>query len=258
MANPFDTHTHLDFSQFDADRDQVLKESLSLLSGFIAVGTDPETSESAIKLARSSRRIGASVGIHPTSASEAGLDAVQKLNQMAQDEDVVAIGECGFDFHREPYSEDQQRLVFTRQIDLALELNLPLIIHLRDAYSLGWKTLHKNYISEIDRQPGVIHSFAGDLQTANKFLDDGWLLGINNMITYPENQGLRGVVRETTLDQLVLETDCPFLPPQSDRGGRCEPKNVADVAEKIAEVKKMDQNEVINKTTQNAKHLFDL
>lgn len=258
MTKPFDTHTHLDFDHFDADRDSVLRESLDLLAGFIAVGTNIDTSTGAIKLAKNSKDIAASVGVHPNSASEVGLGDVQKLSELAEGPDVSAIGECGFDFHREPYDKDQQRLVFTQQIDMALELELPLIIHLRDAYSLGWKTLHKNYISENPEKPGVIHSFAGDIKEAKKFLDDGWLLGINNMVTYPENKGLRGVVREVPLDSLVLETDCPFLPPQDNRGQRCEPKNVIDVSRKIAEVKKIDESEVVNRTTENAKELFGL
>jgi TatD DNase family protein len=258
MPGPIDTHTHLDFAQYDEDRATVISQSLELLSGLVAIGVDLPTSRAAVALADSHDHIRAAVGIHPHEADKVSADDLTALAEIAGQPNVVAIGECGLDYYRDLSTPANQDKLFAFQIDLALRLGLPLVIHQRDAYEEGHETLHQRYIANAPKEPGVIHSFGGDIVMAKKFLEDGWTLGINATLTYPKNDSLREVVANTPLEKIVLETDCPFLPPQDLRGSRNEPKSVLVIAELVAELKNVPVDTVVEITNHNAKRIFKL
>lgn len=256
---PIDTHTHLDFSQFDKDREALIKECLEKLSGLVAVGTDLAGSRRSIDLASAYERIVATVGIHPHEADKVDDQMLVELGQLATKPKVVAIGECGLDYYRH-YSEiENQKKLFLYQMELALELGLPLVVHLREAYDDGWEMLHRHYISHLaGRLPGVLHSFGSTPADAKRFLDDGWVLGINATLTYPKNEDLAEVVRETPLERLALETDCPYLPPQTRRGERNDPTSVLEIANHIAFLRQQPLEEIISVTNQTAQRMFKL
>lgn len=254
-----DTHTHLNFSQFHPDLEETIDRAWQHgLVAMVNIGTDLTTSQESVNLATRYAKIYAAVGLHPHDA-DAWESQIDGLRQLARQPKVVAIGEIGLDYFRNLSAPDRQIAAFRAQLDLALQLGKPVVLHCRDAYTEMLALLTNEYIPKLSgRVPGVIHSFAAGPAYAQQFLKMGFYLGLNNMVGYPTNISLQEAVKIIPLDRMILETDCPFLPPWPMKGKRCEPSFVIDVARKIAELKGVSVAQVEDATTRNAQDLFSL
>ena len=255
-----DTHCHLNFSQFHHDLEKVINESYNAgLIKLINVGTDLKASKESINLASRYKDIFASVGIHPHHAKTFDSDTLIQLKLMAKDCKVVAIGEIGLDYFRSLSAKECQKEVFAKQLNLAVKLEKPIIIHCRDAYRDIIDLLDKEYLPHLKEQsPGVIHSFSAGPNYLREFLKRGFYIGFNGMITYSGNDKLLESLKLTPKDKILIETDAPFLPPQNYRGNRNEPKLIIEIAKVIAQNKECSLNEVAEFTTANAFNLFNL
>lgn len=245
----FDTHAHLNFKNYDKDRDELIKNTLKEGVGMINVGADLKSSKKALEIAKNYDNVYAAVGIHPSHAKdEINID---KLRELGEEKNVVAIGEIGLDYYRNPTEEEKknQKLVLEKQIELAKSLDLPLILHCRKAHSDMLSLLENKSIK------GVVHCFSGDWETAQKYLDLGLYLGFNGIIY--KNPFSKNVLKEISLSKALVETDCPFLnPPEVE--GRNEPINTRYIIKEIANIKNINEEEVGKQTTKNAKQLFNL
>ena len=242
-----DTHAHLQVDAYDHDRNEVISRTLAANIACINVGTSFATSKSAVELAAKHDGFYAAIGLHPTDVDEE-FDS-QQYRDLAKSKKVVAIGEIGLDYFREPYNKEKQKDIFLRQIALAKELNLPVIIHCRKAHDEMLEMLKGQGLR------GVIHCFTGTLQQAQKYVELGFYLGMNGiMFKFP----LEEVIKNIGLEHMLLETDCPYLTPPMAPGKRNEPIFMKYTIEKIAELKKVSVQEVADKTTTNAKKLFGI
>jgi TatD DNase family protein len=250
-----DTHAHIDGRDFLPDFDEMLIRAREAgLSRIITVGTDLESSRLAVKLAEQHDQIYCAVGIHPHDAvrvSEKCYDVVRDLATGSRK--VVAIGEIGLDFYRDRSPRDDQERVFRRFIRLARELSLPVIIHDRDAHNRIMAIIREEKAAEAG---GVLHCFSGDLRMARECEEMGFYLSVPGTVTYPNNEQLREVVRGIRIERLLLESDCPYLPPLPHRGKRNEPSYVRITAEKVAEIKGLSLDDVGRITSLNAGKLF--
>ncbi|MEK7198269.1 MAG: TatD family hydrolase [Patescibacteria group bacterium] len=265
----FDSHSHLYLFNFDNDREEIIKKlRLPAQAGdfsikTINVGTDFEESKKAIKLSNQNPDVlWASVGLHPNDNLEEVFD-IDKYRELAKNDCVVAIGECGLDYYRSPSKEEiaRQKEIFEKQIELAKELNKPLVLHCRpsigtqDAYEDVINILNTKY-QILNTNGGVVHFFSGSKETAKKFMDLGFYISFAGPITFaPE---YREVVEFVPLDKILIETDAPFASPRPHRGKRNEPAFVEFVARKIGEWKGLDFDKVATQTHNNAKALFKI
>ncbi|MCA9388140.1 TatD family hydrolase [Candidatus Berkelbacteria bacterium] len=264
-----DTHTHLNDQNFSLPIEQTIKNAQANgVEKIIVPGVDLESSHRAITLAEKYEQIYAAIGIHPHDVlmTDHDLDqAIIDIRKLAQGSDrVVAIGEVGIDYHHHDSAGTGavQREAFVRQLLLAIELDLPAIVHGRKAYDevVG-------VIKDFPGSRGVVHSFEADYEVAKKILDAGWLISLTALITYDGYNWLREVVAKLPLDRLMVETDSPYLPPKivktndshlGSRGRTNEPANVKLVAEQLATIKKISVEEVAETTTQTAQAFFKL
>jgi len=250
-----DSHAHLDFSQFDDDREAVVQRARAAgLSAIINVGTDLDSSERSVELAARYPMVSASVGIHPHDARTLSPDALKRLAGLAAGEKVVAIGEIGLDFYRDLSPRDLQQDAFRRQIRLAVELDMPLIIHDRDAHE---ETLRILRDEEAHRVGGVLHCFSGDLDMAWEGIAMGFTIAFGGSITYGGKKK-QEIAHRLPLDRILIETDCPFLTPVPHRGRRNEPAYVRHVADRLARLREVEFEEVAQVTSENARRLFGL
>lgn len=253
-----DTHAHLYWDSYQEDLDQVLQRCQEKNVGLIInIGTDLKTSQQAIDLSSDQIKMYATVGIHPHDGS---ADLVQSVDQITKQLEemvkqnpskVVAIGECGLDFSQGTDDKDIQLQLYKAQVELAKKLNLPVVIHCRDA----WADI---FIPELEGAKGVFHTFSGNSEDAKKALDLGFYLSFSCTITYPKNEELRKILKEVPSDNIVTETDCPFLPPQPIRGQRNEPMYVEEAIKVIAQVKELDQQILEDQLLSNCKELFGI
>ncbi|MCX6789680.1 MAG: TatD family hydrolase [Candidatus Gribaldobacteria bacterium] len=247
-----DTHSHLDDEQYNNDREEVIKRAIDDgIEKIINVSFDLVSAKRAVDLAQKYEHIFVAVGCHPTTQEESGY--VFNKNDflaMAQQPKVVAIGECGLEL-KNPEDLVNQQEIFEAQIDLAKELDLPLIVHCRDAHKEVIEILAK-----AGQTRGVIHCFSGSWQTAQKYLEMGFYLSFNGIITYASDYDK--VVKNMPLDRLLLETDCPYLSPAPFRGQRNEPAYVKHAAQRVAEIRGEAIEKIAQVTTQNARDLFVL
>ncbi len=259
-----ETHAHLDFWQYNDDRDTVIERAVnSGVDTIINVASNLQGSFSSSELAEKYERIYATCGIHPHDAKDANDDAIAKLKRLALSRDkVIAVGEVGLDFYRNLSHKDDQIGAFTRFAKLSEELKLPLILHCReeaqgkrDAAELMFKIMEDNLTAPFT---GVMHCFSGDDQLLDKCLCSGLYVSYTCNITYKNAGHLREVVKKTPLDRLLLETDSPFLSPQEKRGQRNEPSNLKYLVKQIAEIYDIEEKEVESRTTENAKRLFSI
>jgi TatD DNase family protein len=228
------------------------------VSTIINVGTSLIESENCVTLAREYSSLYATVGIHPNDCTPTWRnDFAHIKNLVAQKEEnkIVGIGECGIDRHYPGYDLQRQNDAFRAHIDLALEHNLGLVVHSRDAYDETLRTLEE-YKGDIKK--GTMHCFSYDQDFADEAIAMGFFIGIDAPITYPKNELLRNIVKSLDLRHIVLETDAPFLPPQEFRGKQNHPQYLAIVAECIAQLKNETVESVAQQTTKNAKQLFGL
>lgn len=256
--NLIDIHAHINFPQFEGDREEVFKRAKEAGVKMINVGTDLVTSREVVALAEKyPGDMWATVGVHPaddhTSASRVAAAEWDELEELAKHKQVVAIGECGLDyFHVKDVGErKKQAEIFEQQINLAQKVGKPLMIHCRDAYDDLLAVLQN-----FPKVTGNVHFFAGDWVTAKKFLDIGFSLSFTGAITFASNYD--EVIKNMPLESLMIETDCPFVAPAVRRGGRNEPAYVIEVAKKVAELKGLPLEEVARATTTNARLRFGL
>jgi len=248
-----DTHAHLDSADYSEDRAVVIARTFAEKIGVITVGVDLESSKAALKLAQHHRFIWAGVGIHPHEAKTFDAQVAKQLRKLSADPKVVAIGEIGLDYYRDLSPRSTQRDVFVKQIELANDLDLPVIIHNRESTKDMLAILRKHR-----PKSGVIHSFLGDIDLAGEFMDLGLYLGIGGPLTFKKNDILRDAVSQIPLDRILLETDSPYLTPVPYRGKRNEPLYTRYVAEEIAGLKDIPSEEVTKASTQDAYLLFSL
>ena len=251
----FDTHAHYDDEAFDADRDALLSAMPENGVGLIVnPGCDLKTSQTAVSLAHRYGHVYAAVGIHPENCGDFVPAHIDALRTLAAEEKVVAIGEIGLDYYwaENPPREFQQQ-VFRAQLELALALDLPVIVHDRDAHG---DTLA--IVSEYPALRGVFHCFSGSPEMAEALLKRGWYLGFDGPITYKNARRAPEVAAVTPLDRMVIETDSPYLTPVPHRGKRNDSTHVRQVAEKLAEWKNIRPDELEQITWENGKRLFGI
>jgi len=250
-----DTHCHLDFPEYDDDRDEVINSALNGgISRMINIGIDSQTSIAALGLADKYASIYATVGYHPHSAREFNHQTQNELERLAQHPKVVAIGEIGLDYYRNYSPREDQINAFRRQIRLAAALELPIVVHIRNAMEEGLKILEKEKAS---RYGGVLHCFPGTYEDSLRAKDMDFLVSFGGTITF-KNSRAAEVAKEVPTKQIILETDAPFLTPVPFRGKRNSPLYVQYVYRKLAEMKNMDPLDLEKKIDKNAFMLFNL
>lgn len=254
-----DTHAHLNFGVFEKDADEVIKRALDAGILMINVGSDFTTSRKAVTLAEKySSGVYAAVGLHPNDF-EKGFD-YEAFKKLAVNLKVVAIGETGLDYYRIGDSElatrDKQKELFKKHIELALELKKPLIIHCRQAHDDLADILKFYFFNFKSGLNGVIHSFSGNREQAEIYQGLGFKIAFNGIITFSRDYD--EIISRTPLEDILIETDCPYLTPVPYRGKRNEPAYVVEVAKKIAEIKRISLEDVSKQTTKNAKELFGI
>jgi TatD DNase family protein len=253
----FDTHAHLHFPDYAEDLDAVLDRAHAAgVRGMVTIGTDRETNHAVVELARRLPDVWATVGIHPHDAGEAVDDDFVEMERLARSEPkVVGVGEMGLDFFRNLSPPEDQRQVFRRQIHIARGVGRPLVIHCRDAHDETLAILAEERAGEIG---GVMHCFSGDVEIARRCLDMGLFISLAGPVTYKNARGLPEVARFVPEDRLVVETDCPYLPPTPHRGKRNEPAYVALTAAFVAELRDTDPEALGDTLTANAAKLFGI
>ncbi|HPQ44141.1 MAG TPA: TatD family hydrolase [Syntrophales bacterium] len=250
-----DSHAHLELSEFDDDREEVIQRAKENgVEYIVTVGINPEDSRQAVAIAEHYDNVYAAVGVHPHDTEGVDAAAYDSLIKLSASEKVVAYGEIGLDFFKNYSPRDIQIKAFGEQLELAGELGLPIIIHDREAHReivemlKGWN----------GQTGGVIHCFSGDYDMARKCLDMGFYISIPGTITYRKSETLRDVARRVPMDRILVETDCPFLSPEPKRGKRNEPANVVYTARRIAEIKGLPFGDVAKITSENASNVFGL
>ena len=285
MVNLVETHAHLDYPDFAADFDDMLRRASEAgVARIITIGTSIESSRRAVELAEKYPNIFAVVGVHPTYAEEAEEDVVTPLRELAKNTRVVAIGETGLDYHRLPSAEvakekqvqvfakalqtsteeqieadihdgaykSKQASLFEQQLDLAVELGLNVVIHQRDAWD-DTLAIMQPYAGKVR---GVFHCFGGSLEQANEVIELGHLVSFTGIVTFKNGAAVRDVAAQLPLFKFMVETDCPYLAPVPFRGKRCEPAHTRIVAETIAVARGISLEDVAEMTTQTAEEFF--
>lgn len=253
-----DTHCHLDLDRFEADREEVIARAReATVSRLIIPGIDLDNCREALKLAAQHDGIFVAVGVHPNSTADWHNRWTGTLRDLARQPKVVAIGEIGLDYYWDESPRLTQHRALSAQLELAAQLNLPVIIHNRDASDDLVHLLVESPVAGRERA-GVMHSFSADWGTAQAALNMGFYLGFSGPVTYKNSTELRDIVARAPLDRILIETDAPFQAPQQHRGRRNEPAYVALVAEAIAAIRGMEVAELARHTTENAERLFGI
>jgi TatD DNase family protein len=246
----FDTHAHLHFPEFDEDREALLARAREAgVRRMLTIGTEPESSRAAAALAAREADVWATVGIHPHDAAGAGPESLDAIEALAAAPRVVAVGEIGLDYFRNLSPREDQQRVFRAQLGLARRAGKPVVIHCRDAHDDVLRILAEERVAE---RRGIMHCFSGDVEVARRCLDLGLLISLAGPVTYPNARALPAVARFVPADRLVVETDCPFLPPQGHRGQRNEPAYLSITAARVAELRGEPVEEVAARMTANA------
>jgi len=252
----FDTHAHLHFPEFAGDLGAVLARARAAgVRRMVTIGTDVATSRAAVALAAREPDVWAAVGIHPHEAISADDTALVEIERLASDARVVAIGETGLDFFRDLAPREAQARAFRAQLALARRTGKPVLVHCRDAHE---ETLSLLAAEGARERGGIMHCFSGDLGIARRCLDLGLLISLAGPVTYPKPGALPEVARMIPSDRLVVETDCPYLPPQPYRGKRNEPAYVAITAARVAELRGEPLPDLAARMSENARALFRL
>ena len=250
-----DSHAHLEMREFESDRHDVISRAVDGgLDYIVTVGTTLADCRKALRLAHQYDKVYAAIGIHPHEVKEIDARTYGQLKIMAEDEKVVAWGEIGLDFFRNHSPRDVQKQCFREQLRLAAEMELPVIIHDRDAHAEMLAILQDCQ----GTQGGVIHCFSGDVAMAQTCLEMGFYISIAGPVTYAKSDKLQTVVRQIPLERLLIETDAPYLAPVPNRGKRNEPFYVIQTARQIAALKNLSLEEVGRVTSENARALFHL
>ena len=248
----FDTHAHMDDSAFDADREALLaslpEKGIGLLMN---PGCSLASSRNAVALAESYDYIYAAVGSHPDAAREVGPEVIAEYRALCKLSRVKAIGEIGLDYHYEDVPRDIQQAAFRSQMALAAELDLPVIVHEREAHEDGMKI-----VEEFPGVTGVFHCYSGSLDMAKWLIARGWYIGFTGVLTFKNARKALEVAGNIPLDRIVLETDCPYMSPEPFRGKRNDPGKLFRMAERLAELRGMTAEEVQERTFGNGRRLY--
>ncbi len=250
-----DTHTHLDFESFDDDRDAVIQRAIeNEIDCIITIGTNLETSNKSVRIAANYAPIYAAVGVHPSDCAAAKPEDYTAIKILAAHEKVVAIGEIGLDYYRMYSDKPTQIAAFKKQIALAREVKLPIIVHNREAHKDMLEILVGEKAGEVG---GVMHSFSGTREYLDNVLKKtNFFISFTGGVTFKNSRGVEELVAATPLERLLLETDSPFITPAPHRGKRNEPAFVVHTARKIAEIKGITVQELAEATSENAHQMF--
>lgn len=250
----FDTHAHYDSSKFSDDRDEVIRSAYqSGVSLIVDPGDTLERSRNTVALANQYDFIYAAVGVHPEEYETWTDDTVAHLRELAGNSKVVAIGEIGLDYYWDKEHKELQKQMFRAQIELALELDLPIIVHDREAHGDCF-----SIVCDYPQLRGVFHCYSGSADMAKELIKRGWYLGFDGPITYKNNQKAMEVLAVTPLDRIVLETDSPYLSPVPNRGKRNDSRNLPYIAAVVAREKGISVEEVAAITFENGKKLYGI
>lgn len=249
--NIFDSHAHYDDEQFDIDRNELLVSFKEKgISGVVCCGVNIETSEFAVELSHKYDFIYSAVGFHPLDNNEYHDGDLEKIRQLAQDKKCVAIGEIGLDYHYEKESRENQLILLEKQIELAKELDLPVIIHDRESHEDTMNILKKY------KPKGVVHCFSGSVEMAKEVVKLGMYIGLGGAVTFKNAVKPCEVAKFVPDDKLLIETDAPYMTPVPFRGKRCTSLHIPYTAEKIAELRGVTAQEILDLTDKNARKLF--
>lgn len=254
-----DSHAHLEFPQFDEDRDAMLARARSAgVNTILAIGsgTGPQRLDAAIGFADAHDWIYATIGIHPHEAKLATEDHFTALSELAQHTRVIAWGEIGLDYHYDHSPRDVQHAVFRRQLKMAAAARKPIVIHCREAWDDCLRILREDW--QATHLGGILHCFTGTRHEAEQGIEMGFVVSFAGNSTYPKAQDLRDVCKALPLDKILIETDSPFLAPQGHRGKRNEPALVAEVARTLATVRNLSADEFAAATAANFRNFFGL
>ena len=265
-----DTHCHLNFENFQPDREEIMDRARQAgLSHLLNPGVDLKSSRSAIRLAETFPEVYAAVGVHPNDSQSWEESTLGDLRDLSRQPKVVAIGEIGLDYFRDRAPRDVQRRVFREQLELAAEVHLPVILHLRNGNTqdrsatldlLGilveWCSELIASQSDLAERPGVFHAYSGNLDEARPAMDLNFRIGVAGPVTFHKAETLKEVVARLPIEGLLIETDAPFLTPHPHRNERNEPSYISLVAQEIGRIRGLPFEEVAGSTSSNAKHLF--
>lgn len=247
----FDSHAHYDDSAFDNDRDDLIHRLFnSDICGIINVGCNISTSSASMELASKYPLIWAAVGVHPQEADSVPPDYIDVLASFLKEKKVVAVGEIGLDYHYDEPSKEAQKIKFEKQVKLAKTFDVPVIIHDRDAHADTLEILKKY------RPKGVVHCFSGGVDMAIEVVNLGMYVGLGGVVTFKNANKPVLVAKSVPLDRILLETDCPYLAPEPNRGSRCDSSMIKFTAEKIALERDMSVDELLKCAKENALRLF--
>jgi TatD DNase family protein len=250
-----DTHSHVHFPEFREELDEVLERAAAAdVAKLIAVGCNETDSAEAIAVARSYEHVWASVGLHPHDADH-GFEALEEVGRLARLDKVIAIGECGLDSFRSETSSDDQERALRYQIELGLELELPMIFHVREAFPDFFKILDEYQGAGVR---GLVHCFTAGVPELEGSLDRGLLIALNGIMTFTKDHKQLDAAKHVPLNRLVLETDSPFLAPVPQRGKRNEPANIVFTAQFLAQLRGEALEDLQHATTENAQNLFNI
>ena len=249
----FDTHAHMDDHAFDADREELLAGFLAQGVGLVMnPGCSAESSRNVDKLTAQYEYLYGAVGSHPDAADEVNEALLEEYRMLCKQNDKIkAIGEIGLDYHYEDIPRDIQKQAFRAQMALAKELNLPVIVHEREAHEDGMKI-----VEEFPEVTGVFHCYSGSAEMAKWLVSRGWYIGFTGVLTFKNARKAVEVAASIPLDRIVLETDCPYLAPEPFRGKRNDPGKLYRMAEKLAEIRGLTVEEIHRITTENGKRLY--
>ncbi|MFW6298607.1 MAG: TatD family hydrolase [Bacillota bacterium] len=254
MTMLIDTHVHLNNPALEEDLDHYVNKALEAdVKKMMVIGFTPDTNKKAIHIAEKYPFISASVGLHPTIAKDVSAEMLDRLEALLTHPEVRAIGECGMDLYWDSTFKDRQIEVFEHQIRLSKTYGLPIVVHMRDADELTYEIMKKHAPME-----GVMHSFSGSAEMAQKFLDLGLYISLGGPVTFTNAKKPKEVAKTVPIDRLLIETDAPFLAPHPHRGKQNDSSFIPLIANKIAELKEIPFDEVATKTSENAMRLFKL
>ena len=252
-----DSHAHLEFPQFDEDRDAMLDRAQAAgVKNILAIGSGTGTNklDAAIPFAEQHDWIYATVGIHPHDVNDVTEETFAQLGTLGKHPKVIAWGEMGLDYHYDHVAPDVQKRVFRRQLEQAKAAKLPIVIHCRDAWPDCLEILQQDWAAS--GLGGIFHCFSGTAEEARRGLDMGFLISFAGNVTYPKAQAIRDAAAQVPLEQTLTETDSPFLPPQGRRGKRNEPAFVLEVANTLANVRNLPAEEIAAITAGNFRRFF--
>ena len=249
----FDTHAHMDDHAFDEDREALLHSFPEQGVGLVMnPGCSLESSRNVDKLIKEYDFLYGAVGSHPDAADEVNTAVLEEYRMLCkQNHKIKAIGEIGLDYHYEDIPRQIQQQAFRMQMELARELNLPVIVHERDAHEDGMKI-----VTEFPEICGVFHCYSGSYEMAKWLIDRGWYIGFTGVLTFKNARKAIEVASQIPLDRIVLETDCPYMSPEPFRGKRNDPGKLYRMAERLAEIRGLSVEEIHNITTENGKRLY--